>query len=34
MVGPDGVVEWVHRPDSPLDVPPSELIVEALAARA
>ncbi len=34
LVGPEGVVEWVHRPESPLDVPPSELITDALAQRA
>lgn len=34
MIGPTGVVEWAHRPASPLDVPPAELILEAAGARA
>lgn len=34
MIGPSGVVEWAHRPASPLEVPPAELILEAAEARA
>jgi peroxiredoxin len=34
LIGPDGVVEWTHRPASPLEVPPLDLVLEALADRA
>jgi len=32
MVGPDGRVEWTHRPPSPLEVPGANLIFDALEA--
>lgn len=34
MIGPDGVVEWAHRPPSPLEIPEADLIVEAAGRRA
>lgn len=30
LVDADGVVEWVHEADTPLDIPSTELILEAL----
>jgi len=32
LIGPDGVVEWVHETDTPLDVPGPNLILEAIRA--
>lgn len=32
LIDADGVVEWVHETDTPLDIPGPELIVEAIAA--
>ena len=32
MIGPDGVVEWTHRPASPLEFPSPDLVLEALAS--
>ena len=33
MIGPDGVVEWVHQSPSPLEVPGANLIFDALEAQ-
>ncbi|MCB0870355.1 MAG: redoxin domain-containing protein [Solirubrobacterales bacterium] len=32
LIGPDGVVEWVHETETPLDIPGPDLIVEAIRA--
>ncbi len=31
LIGPDGVVEWVHETATPLDIPGPDLIVEAIS---
>lgn len=30
LIDADGVVEWVHESDTPLDIPPPSLILEAI----
>lgn len=30
LIGPDGIVEWVHETDTPLDIPGPDLILEAI----
>jgi peroxiredoxin len=30
LIGADGVVEWVHEAETPLEIPPAEVILEAL----
>lgn len=32
LIGEDGKVEWVHEADTPLEIPPREIILEALAS--
>lgn len=32
LVGKDGVVEWVHQADTPLEIPGTDLILEAVQA--
>jgi peroxiredoxin len=34
LIGPDGIVEWSYRSPSPLEIPETELVLEALEARA
>ena len=34
MIGPEGVVEWVYKAPSPLEVPGANLIFDALEAHA
>jgi peroxiredoxin len=33
MVGPDGLVEWSHRADTPLEIPGANLIFDALTEQ-
>jgi peroxiredoxin (alkyl hydroperoxide reductase subunit C) len=33
LIGPDGTVEWAHRSPSPLEIPSTDLILEALGER-
>jgi hypothetical protein len=30
LIDADGVVEWVHEADTPLDIPSPDLILEAI----
>jgi peroxiredoxin (alkyl hydroperoxide reductase subunit C) len=34
LIGPDGVVEWSHKADTPGDLPGANLIFDALEAQA
>lgn len=32
LIGADGVVEWVHEAETPLEIPPPDLVVEAISS--
>ena len=34
LIDPEGVVRWVHKPPSPLEIPGANLIFDALAAQS